>query len=238
MRCVVAMVAGRGCWLKSWKDGHDHCYALFFDVAGQGCHSWLEVGHHERERDALDSGRHAGATGRGGGADAGDQVLAVEPFQDGEAGRLGEPAQFVGRDEEALRGPICPGHRVVEIASLRAAHDLEERQSAAVFEHPMHLAEHRLLVVDVRPDGLRPDHVELAVVDRHLPCIATDDLDLVVEPAAAAELLVEIAEPARRVERRHERARMYGERTRRAADAGAYVEHALASGDRSRGRPS
>ena len=78
----------------------------------------------------------------------------------------------------------------MQIASLSAAHDLKERQPAAVLEHPMHLAEHRLLVIDVRPHGLRPDDVELGVADRHPSRIATDDLDLVVEPGAAAELLV------------------------------------------------
>jgi hypothetical protein len=33
---------------------------LFLNVACRRCHPCLEVGHHERERDALDSGGHAG----------------------------------------------------------------------------------------------------------------------------------------------------------------------------------
>jgi hypothetical protein len=115
-----------GCWTRI-PANHDDCYVLFLDVARQGCHSRLEVGHHERERDAIGSGRHAGATGAGGLADAGDQLLAVEPLSDGKASRLGELPQLVRSDEEALGGPIGPGHRVVQIACLGAADDLEER---------------------------------------------------------------------------------------------------------------
>ena len=76
----------------------------------------------------------------------------------------------------------------MQVASHRPAHHLVQGQAPARGQNAMHLTQHRLLVIDARPDRLRPDHIELAITQRHLPPVATDNPHALTQTASAAQL--------------------------------------------------
>jgi hypothetical protein len=103
--------------------------------------------------------------------------------------------------------------------------NLITRKAPSRFQYTRHLASQSCLVGDVHGDGVRPDVVEGAVVERQGERIRLSDLDPVHQPATGSQDAGYFDELRREADRRHPATAFGREIAGRATEAAADLEH-------------
>jgi hypothetical protein len=102
-------------------------------------------------------------------------------------------------------------------------------RSAARFKHSCHLARHSRLVIDVHGNGVRPDMIKGAILERQSERIPLSDLDPVPEPASCAQNSCRFDEVGRKIDGRHPTTAFGCEIARRSAEAATNFKYEYAS---------